>query len=1143
MPVDRGVGTMSDSLFSSLEIPVTGRAGYRLDHLEILNWGTFDKRVWRLTPGCDTALLTGDIGSGKSTLVDALTTLLLPAHRISYNKAAGAEAKERTLRSYVEGHYKSERVEATGTSRPVGLRDRRHFSVILGVFVNEGFDETVTLAQVFNQREQTGQPYRFYVAALKELSIDADFTDFGTDLNDLRRRLRASGAELFNDGEFPKYAARFRRLLGIRSEQAMELFHQTVSMKSVGNLNEFVRGHMLEPVDATERVRGIVGHFEDLTKAHDAVTRAREQLAVLEPLVGVADRYDEAIARRAASEREREAVHLFVTELRIRLLADEIGADSAVLEARAVELAAARERRADLTRARESLITERAAAGGDRVSALEREAGTARTEAEERRRRRAGFETALEQSGLPAVADEGSFAALPGRVAASREAIQAQRDGLEEQSDAVVRELGELRRLGEETRAELASLQGRASNLPSSQLAVRSELCADLGIDEDELPFAGELLDVASDHADWRGAAERVLRGFALSLLVPQDHYSEVARWVDAHRIAHRRRDGQLVGSRLVYERVTVRRIALQPSHEAGALVLADTIEVREGAFHDYLRDELVRRADHRCVDSIEQLRSERRAVTRAGQVRSGERHEKDDRFRVDDPRSWVLGWVNERKIAALTEQLLDQQRRFTVAGDRRDALRRTRAETETRWSALAALEAYGQWREVDWQEATARAEAAEAERERLLAGSSALAEIEQRLEDNAATAVELETRSELLARQVGVLGERLERAGATLRSDEQEVAGTTADALDTARESYPDLERRLGGGRPARAEDCAGAEATLTRSLTDAIERIGREQGGYGTTLLQYMGEVRRRWPEASTEMDVDLAARPAYRAFHERVATDDLPRFEDEFKRQLNTNTIRELAQFTNWLRRQSQEIDARVGRINEALGAIDYSPGRYIRLETEPTVNQEVRAFRSDLRAATDDTLAPDDDHYSEQRFLDVQRIIERFRGREGHADSDRAWTRRVTDVRNWFTFSASERERGTDVEWEHYRDSDGKSGGQKEKLAYTILAASLAYQFGLEWGAGRSRDFRFAVIDEAFGRGSDVSTRYALELFAKLGLQLLIVTPLQKVHVIEPYVRAIGFVDNPSGSGSRLQTLTIEEFRKRRADRQS
>jgi uncharacterized protein YPO0396 len=205
----------------------------------------------------------------------------------------------------------------------------------------------------------------------------------------------------------------------------------------------------------------------------------------------------------------------------------------------------------------------------------------------------------------------------------------------------------------------------------------------------------------------------------------------------------------------------------------------------------------------------------------------------------------------------------------------------------------------------------------------------------------------------------------------------------------------------------------------------------------------------------------------------------------------------------------------------------------------LEKEPTLNQEIAQFRAELRGLTNDALAIDGEQYSEQRFLDVKRIIERFRGRDGFTESDKAWTRRVTDVRNWFAFSASERDLQTGEEWEHYSDSDGKSGGQKEKLAYTILAASLAYQFGLEWGVTKSKDFRFAVIDEAFGRGSDVSTRYALELFAKLGLQLLIVTPLQKVHVIEPYVRAIGFVDNPSGTSSRLHTMTIEEFRDRRA----
>ena len=115
--------------------------------------------------------------------------------------------------------------------------------------------------------------------------------------------------------------------------------------------------------------------------------------------------------------------------------------------------------------------------------------------------------------------------------------------------------------------------------------------------------------------------------------------------------------------------------------------------------------------------------------------------------------------------------------------------------------------------------------------------------------------------------------------------------------------------------------------------------------------------------------------------------------------------------------------------------------------------------------------------EDDQYSERKFAQVKAIIERFQGREGYTDIDKRWTRKVTDVRNWFVFSASERWREDDTEYEHYTDTGGKSGGQKEKLAYTVLAASLAYQFGLDSNTRRSRSFRFVAIDEAFGRGSD------------------------------------------------------------------
>ena len=170
------------------------RTGYRLERLEVLNWGTFDGQVCVLRPDGQTGLLTGDIGTGKSTLVDAVTTLLVPANRIAYNKAAGAASRERTLRSYVLGHYKvARRDDEDLSARPVALRDDSSYSVVLGVFKNEAYMQTVTVAQVFWVVAGVGQPKRFYAGVERALSIAADFSRFGGEIKRLRRTLRHKG--------------------------------------------------------------------------------------------------------------------------------------------------------------------------------------------------------------------------------------------------------------------------------------------------------------------------------------------------------------------------------------------------------------------------------------------------------------------------------------------------------------------------------------------------------------------------------------------------------------------------------------------------------------------------------------------------------------------------------------------------------------------------------------------------------------------------------------------------------------------------------------------------------------------------------------------------------------------------------------
>jgi uncharacterized protein YPO0396 len=1101
------------------------RVGHRLHRLELLNWGTFDQRVWTFSPGGDDSLLTGDIGSGKSTVVDALTTLLVPPQRITFNRAAGAETRERDLRSYVLGHYKAERSETTGGSAPVGLRRGPTFTVLLAVFGNEGYGTTTSLGVVLWLADgQTGQPDRFYLTADRDLTIAGDLTGFGGDPAALRKRLTAGGAGV-HDG-YPAYAQRLRRLLDIPSAQAIELFAQTVSMKAVGDLTGFVRQHMLEPFDAQSWVDKLVTHFESLTRAHDAVVAARTQLEQLDPLLAVAGTYENLTERITAHATQRAALPAFVADRTVALLES--------------EARAAAERLARLAE-EEQRLDDDIARGGEEVKALEREMdgqGGARLreidlavkllspEVDKRRSRATAYAADLAVLGLPPVESADVFAARRPQIDRLHAEHESRRAGQREQADRLAVDAARLRDEEAELNAELLELRRRRVNIPAASLELRARLLAATGLTEADLPFAGELIGVRPEHADWEGAAERVLRGFGLSLLVPDRHYAAVSDWVETEHLR----------GRLVYYRVPAQAEPVRPPRSAHPL--ADVVEVKDGPFAAWLRAEVMARADLERVETTAQFRRAERAVTRAGQVKGGRnRHEKDDRFRIDDRRNYVLGWSPEAKIDALLDIASQLGRRRQQLAERDRQLREGEQQLRARGSALDRVAGVSSFEELDWAALVHQIDELGAERARLTGASGELARLQALLTD----AVARVTRASQQRDRV------LNRAGST--ESEQRRALGEADVrrnrAAAARDIDPAVLDALGRAAPAPAPgDVAGwdawEQATL-QQLTDEHDRATVRRTQAAGRVTSAMHEFRLRWPLLTGELDDAVESIGGYRELHGRLVSDDLPRFEAEFQELLRTNAIRDIAGFSAELRKQAELIEERIDRINDSLRGIDYNDGRYISLETGRTPNMEVRTFLADLRACTDEALGGDDadGSYSERKFHQVRALVERFRGRDGATEADRIWTQRVTDVRNWVVFTAVERWRDTDEEHETYTDSGGKSGGQKEKLAYTVLAASLAYQFKLRWGAERARAFQMAVIDEAFGRGSDESTRYALALFRRLGLQLIVVTPLQKIHVIEHAVAAVGFVDNPTGAGSRMHTLTIQQYRDGRA----
>src|SRR5690606_11110690 len=248
-----------------------------------------------------------------------------------------------------------------------------------------------------------------------------------------------------------------------------------------------------------------------------------------------------------------------------------------------------------------------------------------------------------------------------------------------------------------------------------AMLALRERLCEALGLPADALPFAGELLQVRDDERDWEGAIERLLHNFGLSLLVPDEHYAAVAAWVDRTHLR----------GRLVYYR------------GVGRLALVRRIAIRLGAECDgWLERGLAGRFDSACGASLEQFRGERKAIRRAGQIKTeGGRHEKDDRHALDDRTRYVLGWSNEAKIAAVAKQVADLVRRMDAGSARIAEIRKEHARFRERYGALRQLVTFADFRELDWRPLTVEIERLQVERNALEAASDVLRTLQKQLD------------------------------------------------------------------------------------------------------------------------------------------------------------------------------------------------------------------------------------------------------------------------------------------------------------------------------------------------------------------------------------------------------------------------
>ncbi len=1103
-------------------------AGFRLKRLEVFNWGTFDGCGCALELDGRNGLLTGDSGSDTSMLVDAVTILLAPSPHTSDNEVAEADARERSLRAYVLGQDKSEHYEVAVAAEPVGLRDSDRYSVVLGVFHDAGCEQTVTLAQVFWTKAPQGGLARFFVMAECELSIGEHFMQFGTDIGPMRQRLLAASADV--EDSLPKYDAWIRRRFGIENEQSLALFHPTMSVQSVGDLSDFMRDHMLDSFDVAPRVQALVAHFDDLNRAHVAVLEAKQQLALLTPLVDDAEHHAN-LGREIEALRDcREALRGHFARLKLGFIDDRLGRFENVLEHLNTQIKRLETRRDDRRRQVDELKRAMADNGGDRIERLGAQVRKLEDLRNIRRLKAERYGALAKRLGERPVGDESAFIAQRMRLKAWRNEARDHDAVLE--NDLTEHQVAFLQGKAEHDalRNELDSLKRRRSNIDAPAIQLRAALCESLGIAEQEMPFAGELLQVRDEECDWEGAAERLLRGFALSLLVPDDHCEAVAAWIDRGDLRRR----------LVYFHVRAVQSGELPELHRDSLVRK--LSIQPGTpFHDWMVRELGQRFDIACCATQAQFLREARAIMRSGRIKdpSG-RHEQDDRYPIDDRSRYVLGWRNAAKIAALEAKLELLAGRMEEIGDRIGAVQEQRKLLAERLDALIRLEEFVEFEDLDWGAVAAEIEALADERRRLEGASDVLQQLDQRLQQAAQALAATEKEFDVAKDRRSRIQQRKADAGemrnAVQAVVEQAQARTSLLAPDVLRERLEQLRTQALGEAHPTIEDCDDQEQETRAFLQERIDGEDRKLKCLRDKIVQATMALKAPFRLETAAFDANIEAAFGFRKLLDRLRSETLPRLDARFKTLLDVYTSDEIGSFEAQFARERDTLRERIARINESLARLDDDPDHCSVLEMQPSPDPEISAFQAGLRTCTQGaSTGAEDAQGAEAKFLRVKAIIDRLRGRDGCLDQDRRWAAKVCDVRNEFLFTAGEQSRADGSACQPRSDAGGESGAREEKLAYTLLVASLAERFGLEGRAEKSRSLRFVLIDEGFLLGSDEAVQHGLRLFQQLGLQLLIVAPPQKISVIEPFVSTVGLVHNEGGSASKLRNLTIEAYR--------
>lgn len=1083
---------------------------WRLEHLQLLNWGTFSG-LHSVDIARKGFLFTGESGSGKSSIVDAISAVLGSRSRTRFNAAAAdgtTRGTDRSVLTYVRGAYKRGANELTGEITSQYLRGGATWSGIALRYSN-GRDKHQTLIKLFHIKkgEQANSGVREACILAPEAVNLPELQGYAA--NGLKvRELKRDYPQWNVDTEHSRFERRFSRVLGLSGDRATLLLHKTQSAKSLDSLDTLFRNFMLDEPATFAKADAAVEQFTELSGAYESVVRARRQVEHLTPLREESHGYDRLLEQRTRVSTLSGHLEAFTHHWRTQLTHDALDDAKIALTTADATHGTAVQARMEAQRVLEewrSLVDER---GGEELRKIEQELRSEEQLLGVVSAAAGHLAAGLKRASFPVPDTADEFAELYHSAERLLEdATQEQHAAnqrVEEATEHFVNLRGHMSVLSE----DIAAARSSHSTMPRALLEARELICHSAGLQPGTLPFAGELLQVKDEFSEWTGAIERVLRPLSMTLLVPTAHEQAVIKAINENHL----------GARVVSEIAPAR--ATDPERMPVDNSLVRRVDFKNGPMKRWLVAQLFERFNYPCVDTAAQLQQLSRGVTLAGQVkRSARRYEKDDRSKVNDRRNWLLGFDAADKLAALLDEAAALRTELDAAQTDLDAAR-AQVEKLSQQLSTAADICERSWQDIDVSAVKKRIDSLKSSHARLSADNLSLRDAERglnearsqaRAADEAAEAAAAKyTRAQMLVEQIT----ELERQAA------QEVPADISE----------ELHREFAAVRTQRkpTHDTVEAEARKAQKrLNDRLTEVQKQLGTLELSMAKRIAEFRHQWPDLAGDLTDQVTDRTGYVQLLGQLEADRLPEFEHRFFDMLRSQTQQNIAQLRELIQRAGREIRQRIEPINDSLLRSEFAPGRYLQIEVKDSRPPLANEFLRDLNRITSGALSPDEEPaQAEERFLLLARIMNMLASSES---ADRNWRRQCLDVRQHVRFTAVE----VDADMapiDYYDSGDGRSGGQKQKLIVFCLAAALRYQLTQEGDVPR---YGSIVMDEAFDKADMNFARMALDIFTEFGFHMILATPMKLLRTIEDYVGGLALVTCRDSQDSRLAPATFSQ----------